>query len=466
MSEVQQQDAIKALDTIQAGVAQSNEKVANLAKSQEEQQNIIAELAKSQKEFIELQKSEKIAELAKKEAELQAKEAELAKKEQESLSKSANKRMINDMTQGSSQEKSVALVKSERKDELVEFLKSASKFPGKERVEVGLGQHIAENIVERAVNLSKSTPYSQDVDGLGGFGVRPTYLQTIDITNYTNEDKAMALFGVENLPGTTAVRNRVDRDFDTNTDAIKAYAEHEIFTEMDAISFYKPMDIKLSAVKASFKVTESLLINDPEVVNIQLAAMEADMNRRIVRQALSKVSAFKNVKSIPEEIASVLSSNVVETTSSGSIVIEDIIEGLFNAGKLLADNLVNPVIIVNPKLVNSLAVKKEYGRLTNRELINLQGQAFSTAWGNVPFITINKDSLFNAKLTSATAGDTVAILMDRSAFKFYMCSKGANLQQTPAFYASEDQATTYLQTMYAGGFVHDPYKISILKVKA
>lgn len=94
MSDTQQQDPMKVIENIHSGVAQNKEQVASLQKSQEEQAAIIAELTKSQKEYIEFQKSEKVAELEKREKELAEKEASLAKQEQAKLAKSASQRII------------------------------------------------------------------------------------------------------------------------------------------------------------------------------------------------------------------------------------------------------------------------------------------------------------------------------------------------------------------------------------
>jgi hypothetical protein len=127
--------------------------------------------------------------------------------------------------------------------------------------------------------------------------------------------------------------------------------------------------------------------------------MEADLNRNLVRSALGKLSRFKNLKSIPAEMAAVLSANVVDTFASGEVAIEDIREGLFGAGKLLVDNLQSPMLILNDKLLNALVGKKEYGRLVNAELIDQDSQTIKTIWGRVPYIITNNVNLFNPKLT-------------------------------------------------------------------
>jgi len=359
------------------------------------------------------------------------------------------------------------LIKSDKKDTVISFFnKSLESGTSSSRI---LGEEIAENVIDRAVSLSKATGYSQDVDGLGGFAVRPNFLPTVNITNYTNEEKFLAFSGVTKINGIQATIGRIDYDFNDRTDGsngIKEQSEHEEVTVSGVSTLHKPLSITLSKFVTDFSVSEKLIISDSTTLNFQLTEMEADLNRNLVRSALGKLSRFKNLGSIPAEMANVLDSNVVNTFESGNVIIEDIRERLFGAGKLLVDNLQSPMLILNDKLLNALVGKKEYGRLVNSELIDQDSQTIKTIWGRVPYIITNNISLFNPNLTGAEAGSTVAILMDRDAHKFYMSTNGSMLTQKPDWFSQQENMRAYRQSIYAGSYIVNPYKIAILKVKA
>lgn len=339
-------------------------------------------------------------------------------------------------------------------------------------IDAGIAEDIASNMLKRWENKSQlletktQSAYTSDSNPYGGYMVRPQYSPSVlDITNFTNEEILLSYFGIENVNSFTYIVDRMEYNFNTETDNVEDYMEGQAFTYTDVTPLYKPLTIELKKFMKGFKISEKQFLENPQLQNYRLATLEKDIQRAIIRSIVAKLSNFKCVKSIPTEMVSILSGNVVETATTNTVAMNDILSRLFDATNLLVERLEKPIILLNASLLNKFFQEEDFGQYHNGQRINSEMKKIKTAWGDIDFVGINNNTLFTNKIANATTGDTVAILIDKSAYKLLGTSKGATLTMNYPHDQNEKGMIENLQSMYFGGNVVDPYKIAILKVR-
>lgn len=357
-------------------------------------------------------------------------------------------------------------------DNTVEELKKSFEFASSTKKDEFLAANASADLASGVLkNMIKSSApaYSTDVNSLGGFAIIPQVLPTTEITPYTNEGLLVDLIGMTMIESNKpAFRNRIDYDFNSQVEEYKQYAEGSEYTyNNNAMPIYKPMNVDLHAVKKQIQITLKQFDNDPALYNFLLRDLSNLFKIGVARSVVSKISQFKSIKSMPTEVSEVLNAHIVQTATAGSVELVDFSDKIFSPDTLLLENFQRPVYILNSKLLNSLYQKETAFGYPRDARIDTTRKTIKTAHGgDIPYVTINNSQLLASTTTGLTSGKVAGILMDTfDAYELLGTSMGARTTINHPHNQNQSEMLQVLQTIYVGGAVKNPYKISILEVQ-
>lgn len=349
-----------------------------------------------------------------------------------------------------------------------DFVKSAGETCGTNK-EVTLNKMHSEEIAQHTLHaITKFAPrYTSDNNSLGGYALLPQILPTTEITPYTNESILVDMINMGMVGSNlTTFTNRIDYKFNEQIDQFKEVAEGSAYLYNDnASQIYYPMQVNMHAVKKHFTMSLKLMDNNPTLYNFLVNRLSQDFKLAIARSVVKTINNFKSIKSVEAEIQAVLNNHIVTTQTAGQINFSDLTDKIFEPETLLLENFVRPVMLLNSKMLNTL-YQHETSLGYPRDLrINTTTKTIKTVWGDMPYVLFNNNTLF-ARQTTIASGTTAAILMDTSdAYELLGTSMGARTTISHEHIQNEEEQVKVLQTIYVGGAITNPYKISILKVQ-
>ena len=354
-----------------------------------------------------------------------------------------------------------------------DFVKSAGDVCNN-GTEISLYKTRAEEIAQHTLHaITKFAPrYSTDNNSLGGYGLLPQILPTIDITSYTNESMLVDMINMRMVnTNLSYIANRIDYKVNEQVDKFKESAESAAYVYDDNSSvIYHPMQVSMHAIKKHFTMSLKLMDNNPSLYNYLVNRLSQDFKLALARSVVRTIDSFDNPKSFksiqPLEaglIASVLSNHIVTTQTAGQISFADLTVKIFKPLKI--ENFVKPVMLLNSQMLNELFQHETSLSYPRDSRINTTTKTIRTVWGDIPFVLFNNETLF-ANQTTVASGTTAAILMDTSdAYSLFGTSMGARTTISHEHTQNEQEEIKVLQTIYVGGAITNPYKISILKVQ-